>query len=136
MNDPQTQQLDLDFQKRLLEDKRIALLARENDIRKQALEQLSPEQTGEISGARLHPADLASDTQEIETLETLSERNIQSLRDIDDALERIDNGTYGNCLSCGEPIAIRRLQVMPETSLCQLCEGRFESMATNQPRLS
>src|SRR6185312_15851741 len=114
--------IDIGHFQQLLEEKRATILAREKEIRRQALEELAPDQVGEISGARLHQADLGSDEQEIDILGTLSEQNIRSLREIDDALERIDNGTYGQCLSCAGPIGIRRLEIMPEKPLCQLCE--------------
>ncbi len=125
--------IDLDEQRRFLEKRRNDILSQEKSIRTQALGELSPEQTGEISGARLHPADLGSDTQEIETLETLSERNIQTLRDIDDAFERIESGTYGICASCGNTIAAARLKILPETRLCQQCEIRLEQLPSKSP---
>ncbi len=118
--------IDMGHFQRLLEAKRAAIRARESEIRHQALEELAPEQVGEISGARLHQADLGSDEQEIDILGTLSEQNIRVLHEIDDALERIDDGTYGRCLSCMGTIGIRRLEVMPEKPLCQLCEHRAE----------
>ncbi len=118
--------LDIGHFRRLLEEKRAAVLSREDEIRHQALEELAPEQVGEISSTRLHQADLASDTQEIDTLGALSEQNIRTLRKIDDALERIDNGIYGRCLSCNSPIEPLRLETVPETPLCQRCESLAE----------
>jgi DnaK suppressor protein len=44
------------------------------------------------------------------------------------ALERLDDGSYGGCASCGEPIAIERLEVMPETSWCVRCQARREEV--------
>lgn len=43
------------------------------------------------------------------------------LKDINLALAAIDNGTYGRCTECGEPIAALRLKAVPETRLCLLC---------------
>ncbi len=40
------------------------------------------------------------------------------------ALQRLDTGTYGECLECGEGIAPRRLAVDPAASLCIACAGR------------
>jgi RNA polymerase-binding protein DksA len=45
----------------------------------------------------------------------------QHLRDIDAALLRMDEGTYGLCTKCGGEIAIGRLQVRPQASLCIRC---------------
>ena len=42
------------------------------------------------------------------------------------ALRRLDKGEYGDCLDCGEPIAVRRLEMDPATSLCIRCATRRE----------
>jgi DnaK suppressor protein len=44
---------------------------------------------------------------------------MQTLREVDDALERIENGTYGRCLACGRPIEIDRLEAVPWTQYCR-----------------
>ena len=43
------------------------------------------------------------------------------LKDINDALGRIEKGTYGTCENCGNPIAPERLQISPEARLCGNC---------------
>ena len=45
---------------------------------------------------------------------------------ITEALERIDNKTYGNCEECGAPIGKARLQVFPRATLCMLCKQKEE----------
>lgn len=42
------------------------------------------------------------------------------------ALERLAEGTYGDCLACGEPIGIQRLSVLPEAALCVDCQDVAE----------
>jgi DnaK suppressor protein len=42
---------------------------------------------------------------------------------VERALEKIDEGTYGRCDSCGQPIAPRRLEAVPESTLCVQCAG-------------
>ena len=44
------------------------------------------------------------------------------LEDINAALDRIDNGTYGICTNCNKPISIERLKAMPEATVCIKCE--------------
>jgi RNA polymerase-binding transcription factor len=44
------------------------------------------------------------------------------LSKIQKALERIDNGTFGVCEECDEPISIKRLEARPETTLCIRCK--------------
>jgi len=43
---------------------------------------------------------------------------------VQEALDRIDDGTYGLCQSCGQPIGEARLEAMPETRWCISCAGR------------
>ncbi len=42
------------------------------------------------------------------------------------ALDRVNEGDYGMCVECGEPIAPARLRVMPEVSTCVRCQDRLE----------
>ncbi|OYO16519.1 TraR/DksA family transcriptional regulator [Enemella evansiae] len=46
------------------------------------------------------------------------------LERIDAALERLDEGTYGVCTACGEPIADERLEALPTTTRCITCAAR------------
>ena len=48
------------------------------------------------------------------------------LRRVELSLQRIDNGEYGFCLQCAEPIAFARLQVQPFASLCIECQSASE----------
>lgn len=41
------------------------------------------------------------------------------------ALEKLDEGTYGTCDTCGQPVAPKRLRAMPESVLCITCAGRL-----------
>jgi DnaK suppressor protein len=50
----------------------------------------------------------------------------QLLRRIDEALERIRQGTFGECLSCGNEINPKRLDAMPFTAYCRDCQENFE----------
>jgi DnaK suppressor protein len=49
---------------------------------------------------------------------TLREKEQKMLADIDEALEKIDEGTYGLCEVCEEPIGIKRLELSPTARLC------------------
>ncbi len=42
------------------------------------------------------------------------------------ALERIENGEYGDCTECGDPIGLARLEVLPEAHLCVGCQDMLE----------
>jgi len=53
-------------------------------------------------------------------------REQKLLKKIDDAISRIDSGTYGVCESCGGSISIKRLEARPVTTLCIECKTRQE----------
>ena len=51
-----------------------------------------------------------------------------AILDIQDALDRLDRGTYGLCESCGEPIPFERLEAIPHARLCVACPGRHTGL--------
>jgi DnaK suppressor protein len=53
----------------------------------------------------------------------------QSLRQIDAALRRIDDGSYGDCAGCGAAIATARLLAEPSATLCLACQAQAEQAA-------
>lgn len=53
----------------------------------------------------------------------------KSLADIDKALSRIEDGTYGNCKYCGNPIAAKRLQARPTANSCVSCKTELQDNA-------
>ena len=84
------------------------------------------EQVTELSTYDDHPADLASETFEREK-DLALEGNIQDLLDkVNTALEKIEDGTYGMCDSCGIEINPNRLEALPWASLCLNCQDRLE----------
>jgi len=52
----------------------------------------------------------------------LTERLAGQLAEIERALEKLDNGTYGLCDFCGQPIPPARLEIMPQATLCVICK--------------
>jgi DnaK suppressor protein len=56
----------------------------------------------------------------------LREREQKLLIKIDEALERITRGTFGNCERCGKEIGLKRLQARPVTTLCIDCKTKQE----------
>ena len=78
--------------------------------------------------------DLASEERDREINFILSDRERTKLKQIDDALERLDDGSYGVCESCGLEIAEERLNAMPFTRLCRDCQQDEEREAKSQRR--
>lgn len=59
---------------------------------------------------------------------------IAELREIEAARDRIAEGTYGECIDCGEEIGYRRLQVLPTAKRCTLCQSQRERTYAEEPR--
>jgi RNA polymerase-binding protein DksA len=78
------------------------------------------EETGELmsSSADNHLADTASETYEREFDEGLEEDAQEQLREVEAALKRLEDGTYGTCRICGKAIPVERLEAVPWTTLC------------------
>jgi len=82
-----------------------------------------PDNDDEVS-LGTHLADNAAVTLDQELDETLEENSSHVLTAIDDALARIDAGTYGTCQNCGKEIAPERLEALPYATLCIDCKRR------------
>lgn len=78
--------------------------------------------------------DLASEERDREINFILSDRERVKIKQIDDALERMEEGSYGVCESCGLEIAEERLAAMPFTRLCRDCQQDQEREAKSQRR--
>lgn len=84
----------------------------------------------ELTGASAHEVTDRKDEAMQESTTHLD--GIQEQRDRDEvveveaALQRLDNGTYGDCSDCGEPIFLQRLQVQPAAQRCTPCQTAFE----------
>ncbi|MFQ5464389.1 MAG: TraR/DksA family transcriptional regulator [Thermodesulfobacteriota bacterium] len=70
--------------------------------------------------------DIASSERERDLALTLGDRDRKKLGEIERALERIDDGTYGECEECGEPVEQGRLKALPFTRVCVECQSRLE----------
>jgi DnaK suppressor protein len=71
-------------------------------------------------------ADEASNTYARQMLLGMSERERAMLREIDGALDRLDDGSFGTCEDCGDPIGEARLKVVPQATLCVDCKADRE----------
>ena len=63
-------------------------------------------------------ADLATNVISQQISFSIRQRELQKLRQIEEALERIEDGTYGHCEECDEEISEKRLQTQPWATLC------------------
>jgi DnaK suppressor protein len=111
----------------LLVEKRRAVLEALEYLHKEHPTSLE-EETGElVSGsADQHMADTATETVDREIDYTLEAHDGRLLQAIDEALARIDAGTYGVCVNCGATIPPERLEAMPWATLCIECKRKEE----------
>ena len=107
-------------------DRFRTLLTEERERVQRALMHLEDEHPGSIEDESdelattgdNHMADMAGLTLDREVDYALEESSEQHLHEIDAALKRIDDGTYGTCVVGGEDIGQERLEAMPWASLC------------------
>ena len=71
----------------------------------------------------------ATESFELERRLTLEKRLRDQLADVEHALQKFEDGTYGLCDSCGKPIAPARLEALPQASLCLDCKARLAKEA-------
>lgn len=111
--------------KRDIAELREALIRKRHEIlgdvatmRNEALSRNRQDAAGDLSNMPLHPADVGSDHYEQEFTLGLIESERQIVREIDEALLRIQKGIYGICAATGRPIGLARLRVMPWAKYC------------------
>jgi DnaK suppressor protein len=91
-----------------------------------ALKKNRPDGAADSSSMPTHMADLGSDNFEQEFTLSLMENEEDTLSAIESALERIEDGTYGQCEECGVKIPTARLNAIPYAPLCVKCAGQLE----------
>jgi RNA polymerase-binding transcription factor DksA len=83
--------------------------------------------TGNLSNVPLHMADLGTDNYDQEFTLGLIENEQGTLELVNEALGRMNQGTYGQCVECGEAISKPRLQAIPYARNCIQCARKLES---------
>ena len=59
--------------------------------------------------------------------------HLQKARDLNAALDRVQAGTYGTCIDCGDDINFERLSAYPTAKRCIICQSRREKTSANRP---
>jgi len=113
--------IDTNHFRELLLDERKRVVGAIDNLHEDHRGSLS-EETGEDSVYDNHLADTATETYDRELDYTLEENSEHVLAEIDAALQRIEDGTYGTCTNCGKPIAQERLEARPYATLCIDCQ--------------
>ena len=98
--------------------KRAELAGDVSNLRREAMRQDAQTSDRNLSNMPTHMADLGSDNWEQEFTLGLLDKDMALLKEIDDALERINDGSYGLCLGLEKPIGKTRLRAKPWAKYC------------------
>jgi RNA polymerase-binding transcription factor DksA len=86
--------------------------------------------SGDLSAYSIHSADLGSDAMEREKDLLLAAHGSQTAVQIEAAMRKIDDGSYGICEACAKPISLKRLELLPYAHFCARCQMKSERGAS------
>jgi RNA polymerase-binding protein DksA len=104
--------------KQMLLEKRREIVGNVSEMADEALKKSRLDASGDLSSMPIHMADIGTDNYEQEFALELMDSERKLLSEIDDALGRIERGSYGVCEGTGKPIAKARLQAQPWARYC------------------
>lgn len=118
---------ELEMFKRLLE-KHLSLVRGDiSQIEEESLSKSFTEQTGELTTMPGDIADLSAESFDHEFGVKMLENKGELAAEIEAAIERIENGSFGLCEECGNPINKERLRAIPYARFCIKCQREMES---------
>lgn len=120
---------ELDSFREMLAGLRARLRGDLSQMTDEALRSGQGENSGNLSNVPLHLADAGTDNFDQEFDLSMIENEQETLHQIDEALGRIDAGTFGRCQECGGMVARPRLQALPYTRVCIDCARAMEGRA-------
>lgn len=116
---------DQEKYRQLLLAKRRAILDEMGILDKQ-ISSTTKDATGDLSSYSYHMADQGTDAMEREMTFMLASKSGRLLYHLDEALRRVDDGSYGKCIGCGKMISAARLEAVPHARLCIECKSAEE----------
>ena len=122
--------MDTDLARQRLADERARLDGVKSTFDDEGLTgQSESDSLGELSSYDQHQADVGTETFEREKDLSILEQVEAELADVEVAIRRIDDGTYGTCEVCGRAIGDDRLEAMPAARLCVDHQAQVEREA-------
>ena len=109
---------DTEHFKQMLLEKRREILRNVTEFEDEALKKSRLDASGDLSSMPIHMADIGTDNYEQEFALGLMDSERKLLREIDDALGRIEQKVYGTCKGTGKPIPKARLEAQPWARYC------------------
>ncbi len=128
-------QKDLEYFKALLIERRRQLVASQNDASSSETFQGQRDQGGENASYATHLADAASDYNSLETNFDLAARDGKYLVYLEEALQRIEAGTFGVCKVCHKLIPKARLEAVPTATKCVTCKSETKKREHEESRI-
>lgn len=110
-----------DAYRRQLQALAARLTGEVGDLKDEAFRATGGEASGGFSDFPVHPADLANRACEEDVAVNLVRQEEGLLAEVEAALERLEQGTFGTCPKCGTTIGCERLQAVPYARCCVLC---------------
>ena len=120
---------DLKIFENLLNEKKETLLQELGYLEDNSMRLNSKDGAGDLSSHAYHLADQATETQDREQAFHLASREGKYLYYIEEALDRVRNGTFGVCKKCGKLIPKARLEAVPTAKMCIECKSAQEKAA-------
>ena len=117
------------IKKELIKEREL-LLEQITSIKGENLSKSQKDSSGDLSGYTLHMADMATDLYNREFSLELAEGERERLLILEEALKRIEEGSYGRCDSCGGVIPRQRIKVLPQAKYCIRCQEKQEKPGT------
>ena len=117
---------DLVYFKKLILERKEEIISEIKHISEDTLKKSQRDAAGDISGYTYHMADIATDTYDREFSMGIASNERKQVYDIDDALKRIEDGSYGICEDCKNFISKTRLKAIPHARMCLKCQEKRE----------
>lgn len=118
---------DLKFFKKLIQEKLAQASAELEEFERLSRSEVAQESSEDRSAYSLHMADRGTDAMEREKMLLFAQRSDDYIEHLQEALQRIEEGSFGICRFCGGEIGRARLEAVPTTTQCINCKSRQAS---------
>ena len=112
--------------KEQLDAQRARIVSGIDHIERDTLNKSQRDSSGDLSGYSFHMADQATDNFDTEFNLDIASNEQRFLNEIDEALKRIEEGSFGVCQQCQKAISVKRLKAVPYARYCIKCQEGME----------
>jgi DnaK suppressor protein len=124
---------DIEHFKQMLLEKREEILSNVNEMQDETLKKSRLNAAGDLSSMPIHMADIGTDNYDQEFTLGLMDSERKMLKEIDDALQRIEQNAYGLCEGTGKQIPKARLEAQPWARYCVEYARKLEQGRAKEP---